>query len=239
MARHSGDARSSRLGRKRVVYRRVPGGLRTQPAPPIGTRYGEVLVTGYRYGPRGGITAIRVQCSCRGRQYWVSEQNLRHGRTTRCFRCAQLASGAARKRFWGYADIVADSAHRERLLNRISAIEQRCESPSARGYVHYGGRGIRLWSAWTKGHRREFLRYLVTLPGWDNPDLELDREDNSRGYEPGNLRFTTRQVNVGNRRKIAELQQRIFDLEARLRHCQCGAAASIHHLDLGGTAHCE
>jgi len=101
---------------------------------------------------------------------------------------------------------------------------QRCNNPRSQSYEHYGGRGINCgWSSDTAG-RREFLRYLVTLDGWDRPELEIDRLDNDAGYVEGNLRFATRSENTGNKRKIA-------DLEARVRHLERRLEESLHDPD--------
>jgi hypothetical protein len=120
-----------------------------------------------------------------------------------------------------------DNEHRERLLNRLSSIISRCQNPKNARYLGYGGRGITVYQAWVK-NRFTFLAYVQTLPGWDDPDLELDRIDNDGNYEPGNIRFVTRRENVHNRRKMDNLSQRIIELEkeneqlraeiARLRH---------------------
>ena len=69
--------------------------------------------------------------------------------------------------------------------------------------------------------RRAFLKYLVTLEGWDVPVLEIDRIDVNKGYEPDNLRFVTRAKNLDNKRKVRTMQQRIIDLETRVRHLEC------------------
>lgn len=119
-------------------------------------------------------------------------------------------------RRFGYAEIIPDEAHRERLLNRISAIYNRCHNPNDAGYHHYGGRGIWVYEPWL-GNRAAFLAYLVTLDGWDQPHLQLDRIDNNRGYEPDNLRFVTPKQNVGNRRSVKSLQRRIQELEEEVR----------------------
>lgn len=120
-----------------------------------------------------------------------------------------------------------------RLLNRLSAIISRCRQKTCRVYSSYGGRGIDVSEKWVKD-RSSFLEYVQTLPGWDNPDLQLDRINNDGNYEPGNLRFVTCKVNAGNKRKTNVLSQRIIELEkenemlrneiARLRHSGCGAA---------------
>jgi hypothetical protein len=125
----------------------------------------------------------------------------------------------------GYEAICPDKTHRDRLLDRISAILVRCNNPKSAVYPDYGGRGIKVHGPWVE-NRVEFLRYLVGLTGWDKPELQLDRTDNERGYEPGNLRFVTRSVNMSNKRKtsareVAALKKRIEFLEAEnadLRH---------------------
>jgi hypothetical protein len=201
---------------------------RKHPLPCLGDRFGELTVVGFNKGPAGGISAlVLVQCSCGAAPHVVYDANLRKGLSTRCRACGKKRAGYHRKNFWTYADVVAEDKHRRRLLNRIAACFNRCHNPNDRGYKNYGGRGIHVYPEW-RASRREFLRYLTTLDGWNIPALELDRKDTNKGYEPGNLRFTTRKINAGNRRKIQGMQQRIDELEARLRSCKCGAAPPVH-----------
>jgi len=68
-------------------------------------------------------------------------------------------------------------------------------------------------STWASD-RAEFLRYVQTLPGWDQPELEFDRIETNGNYEPGNVRFISKSGNLKNKRKVEELEQRIRDLEA-------------------------
>src|SRR5208282_180000 len=195
---------------------------RKYPAPSIGNGFGELTVVG-NTGPR---TAL-VQCSCGCPPYRVELSNLRRGKSTRCNNCAKKQTGYWRKNFWAYADIVSNDGHRRRLLNRISACINRCTNPNDKRFYNYGGRGIKVFPLWLED-RREFLGYIVTLKGWDNPKLELDRIKNDQGYEPGNLQFSTRRANNKNRRTIQQLQERILELEACLRSCQCGAVKTLH-----------
>lgn len=228
------DTYSNDLG-----YCAISGRRRRAILPELGTRWGELTVRGYARGERGGVTGVVVECSCQPGLYLVSESNLKRGKSTRCDKCAKVKSIKTRKKYLGYADIVADDKVRPRLLDRISAVYMRCENPNDKGYRHYGGRGIRVYPPWCVGlgdgrwsrdtsGKRAFLEYLTTLPGWDQQELELDREDNNKGYEPGNLRFITRKANMENRRTVGRLQERIDELESRLRSCQCGAAQSIY-----------
>lgn len=136
---------------------------------------------------------------------------------------------------------MSDDMHRARLLNRLSSIIHRCTNPNCRVYPSYGGRGIKVYDEWTKD-RWAFLRYVQTLPGWDDPELQLDRIDNDSGYVPGNLRFVTRSENLKNKRHVNVMSQKIISLEkenaklreeiealrTRIRHLECRAKESLH-----------
>ena len=199
--------------------------------PGLGDRFGELTVTGFSKGPAGGTSAlVWVQCACGAPPHQVYDYNLRKGYSTRCRVCARKVAGYHRKQFFAYADVVPDDAHRRRLLNRISACLNRCHNPNDRGYPNYGGRGIHVFAPWRK-NRRAYLQHIVTLEGWNQPQLELDRIDVDKGYEPGNLRFVSRFVNAGNRRKVQLMQKRIDELEAWVRSCKCGAAQALHDKD--------
>ena len=65
-------------------------------------------------------------------------------------------------------------------------------------YHNYGGRGIIIHESWVEDHN-EFVEYCLT-EGWEE-GLEIDRKDNNGNYEPGNLRFVTREVNSQNIQK--------------------------------------
>src|SRR6185295_10720613 len=141
------------------------GRKRKRPLPGVGARVGELTVVGYQRGPRGGVQAVVVRCSCSDREYAAHVENILAGRTTRCDQCAKRAAGATRKHFWGYAAVCPDEDHRYRLLCRISSATQRCHNPRNKAYPNYGGRGIRVYLPWRRD-RAAFLRHLLTLSGW-------------------------------------------------------------------------
>ena len=72
----------------------------------------------------------------------------------------------------------------------------RCHNPSHRAYKNYGARGIMVCPEW-----RDDVRAFVDFIG-NRPDAnhELDRIDNAKGYEPGNVRWATISENLRNTR---------------------------------------
>ncbi len=229
------DGRSQNLVRRDLDAGLENQNRRKHPVPRIGERFGELEVTGFLVGKRGGICSrgILVRCACGGPEYGASANNLRRGAATRCMFCAVRKSVETRKQYIGYREVVADDNLRTTLLGRINGLWRRCYQPVSKSYPAYGGRGIRVWwyeqfgigavrkrdkAVW----RRKMLEYLVTLPGHDAPGLELDRIDNSRGYEPDNLRFVSRRQNANNRRTVWELEQRIRELEAEVAGLRSG-----------------
>jgi len=74
----------------------------------------------------------------------------------------------------------------------------RCENSSHPSYKDYGGRGIRVFSEWLG--RGGFTRWLAHVGRRPSAKHSIERRDNSRGYEPGNLYWATRQEQMRNTR---------------------------------------
>jgi len=72
----------------------------------------------------------------------------------------------------------------------------RCHNPNSERYDSYGGRGIVVCERW----RTSFDDYLNDVGARPSPQHSLDRIDNNRGYEPGNLRWATATEQNHNRR---------------------------------------
>lgn len=207
------------------------GGVERGPYKPfpfsVGATFGKLTVLRYEQhtratGRSAGWQPI-VKCAC-GWEGKVDRGNLKSGRTTQCNSCAKIAAGS--KRYWCYKAALPDDEHRTRLLNRLAAAITRCHSPSSRVFQHYGGRGICVHKGW-RDDRASFLRYIQTIPDWDNPKFEMARIDVDRGYEPGNIRFVSRSDNLKNKRQVSTMQERIAELEAEvayLRSFKCRTA---------------
>lgn len=86
---------------------------------------------------------------------------------------------------------------RARLYNTWSNIKSRCCDLSATGYKNYGGRGITICDEWLKSFI-PFKEWALNNGYKDN--LEIDRTDNDKNYEPGNCQWVTHKKNNRNKR---------------------------------------
>ena len=75
--------------------------------------------------------------------------------------------------------------------------KERCTYPKASSYERYGGRGISMCAEWLNDFPA-FFTHVGTKP---SPKHQLDRIDNEKGYEPGNVKWSTPQEQARNRRK--------------------------------------
>ena len=78
-----------------------------------------------------------------------------------------------------------------------SDMKQRCNNPNSPAYLNYGGRGITVCEEWDKNFESF---YDWSLSNGYVKGIDLDREDNDKGYSPDNCRFVSRKVNSRNRR---------------------------------------
>lgn len=164
----------------------VPKNRRPSSQPElVGQRFGSVKIISPDVMWLGAKERRFMHCICEcvtcGYRSVISHSNLVGGRTLGCRRCNQPK-----------ADVPAW------LVQRTQAMHQRCRNPNTQGWENYGGRGIEfrfespticaLWIVKNLG-----------LPS-NARDLELDRKENDGHYEPGNIRWATKLVNLTNRR---------------------------------------
>jgi len=76
------------------------------------------------------------------------------------------------------------------------SMKKRCLNPADHAYQNYGGRGVTVHPAWI----RDFTAFLYEIGLRPGPGYSLDRIDNSRGYEPGNVRWADASTQNRNRR---------------------------------------
>lgn len=104
---------------------------------------------------------------------------------------------------------------------------QRCYTESHIGYPNYGGRGIAVCDEWHDV--TTFIDWIERNLGQRPAGCTLDRIDNDRGYEPGNLQWSTARDQTLNRRDVAHSRGSARPLAALtediVRQCRDRAAA--------------
>jgi hypothetical protein len=88
----------------------------------------------------------------------------------------------------------------------------RCRNPKNKSYHNYGGRGITVSPVFTDPYQG-FWRFVEELGERPSPKHSLDRIDNNRGYEPGNIRWATTREQLANRRPPSEWSRKLVEGE--------------------------
>lgn len=78
---------------------------------------------------------------------------------------------------------------------RWQAIIKRCCNKKAHNWKWYGGKGITICEKW----RNSFEEFLLDVGLCPSVKHSLDRIDGTKGYEPGNVRWVTIEIQQNNR----------------------------------------
>lgn len=159
-------------------------------------------ITGHRFGRwtvisrapnRGRRTHWNCRCDC-GKTSSIDSNNLRTGLTVSCG-CYQSELTTVRSTRHG----LMTTGHRKEYSAWLDA-KRRCFEPSHRQFKHYGGRGITMCREWAESVE-QFFKDMGPCP----TGLTLDRINNDGNYEPGNCRWTTRQIQIRNQRRSVKI----------------------------------
>jgi DNA-binding XRE family transcriptional regulator len=80
------------------------------------------------------------------------------------------------------------------LYKAWEAMRRRCNNSRYVQYKYHGGRGIKVCERWNT-----YVNFATDVGPHPGCGLTLDRIDNNRGYEPGNVRWASRQTQARNR----------------------------------------
>ena len=141
--------------------------------------------------PKGHARAQWLcQCSC-GNKTVVIGNDLRRQRTKSCgCYLSESSTDRATKHDKAYS----------RLYINWKGMKQRCNNPNHKGYKDYGGRGIKVFEDWEEDFQA-FYDYVSKLEHFNEDGYTLDRIDNDKGYEPGNIRWATYSEQRMNQRR--------------------------------------
>ena len=137
-----------------------------------GSRFGRLVVQSW-----AGNSSWICLCDC-GRKSIVLTANLKRGNTTSCG-CVKRIKSSKRATTHGLSKTLA--------YKSWTSMVARCHRPSGRAYAQYGAKGIKVCDEW----RRDPAAFIAHVGQPPTPEHTLDRIDNSKGYEPGNVRWAT------------------------------------------------
>jgi hypothetical protein len=159
-----------------------------------GSTFGHLIIMARAANNVQGSAQSLVRCVC-GVEKIIANGNLRSGGTVSCG-CKKIAHLADMNTTHGCA-----KKHDRRPEYGIwSGIISRCENKNLERYPDYGGRGISICEKW----RNSFAAFLADVGDRPSPDHSIDRYPNNDGnYEPGNVRWATREQQAQNKRKAA------------------------------------
>lgn len=157
----------------------------------VGKRFGRLVVV--EQAPHKWNRRVWLcQCDC-GERRVVDGANLRGGRQMSCgclLREKMAEIGRASRK---HGQAVAETSE----YKAWSSMKARCHNPSHKQYSAYGGRGIAVAPEW----REDFQAFFEHVGKRPSRAHSLDRINNSRGYEPGNVRWATQVEQTNNTRK--------------------------------------
>lgn len=159
-----------------------------------GDRFGEwEIVREIGRSPRGEQMFL---ARCPHGEFEIYGHNLRGGRSLGCRSCGNKIHGLSRTTEYKICYLAI----------------RRCVDPTTNDFEHYGGKAdpVTVQGNW---HTPENLgigaahmtQYVLDTIGKRPPRHQIDRIDNDRGYESGNLRWVTASQNCRNRSDNREL----------------------------------
>ncbi len=137
------------------------------------------------------LRMIIFKCKC-GKLFTSTATKVKTGHTTSC--------GCYIASIMGKMNIQHGLSN-HKLRFKWSSIKGRIFNPHTKCYKNYGGRGIIMYEPWIHDVK-PFYDYVRSLPNYGKEGYTLDRIDNNGNYEPGNLRWATKNIQCRNRRKM-------------------------------------
>lgn len=156
-------------------------------------RHGRLLVVGREVKLSGSKNRVFWICKCDcGSMTSVVNDWIANGGTRSCG-CLQRERTKERATTHGLS--------RTKLHRAWGAMHTRCNNPNYEQWHNYGGRGISVCERWSS-----FEDFAADVGEPPAAHYSLDRINNERGYEPGNVRWATARQQSRNRRGLIAVE---------------------------------
>ena len=152
-----------------------------------GRRFGRLTVIKFDGHARDKKALWLCMCDC-GREHHAVTNKLTRGEVTSCG-CFLKEERGSFRRTHGMSTTPEFKAW--------SLMKARCTRVTAKDYVRYGGRGIRVCDRWMQS----FTAFLEDVGMRPSKHHSLGRIDNNGNYEPGNVRWETVAQQARNTRR--------------------------------------
>lgn len=129
-------------------------------------------------------------CDC-GESKVVLASNVIHGTSKSCGCLAKEVHSVGANRTHGY--------RKTPLYTVWANMVSRCTNKRNKDYSSYGGRGVTVCPEWLDAGN-----FIVWAKDKWHDNLQIDRIDNDKGYNPENCRFVDRETNSNNQRVRAD-----------------------------------
>ena len=133
-------------------------------------------------------TKVLAECEC-GVRKRVRKADLKSGKSKMCRQCSSEAN------------VGSHGMRNTSEYNTWVHMIQRCHNPKNKDYPHYGGRGIEVCQMW----RDSFEAFYMTIGPKPSEEYTIERIDTEKNYEPGNVKWATRQEQVLNQRSNVQI----------------------------------
>jgi hypothetical protein len=159
----------------------------------IGERHGRLLIVGREVKLSGSKNRVFwiCQCDC-GSMTSVVNDWIANGGTRSCGCLGRERAKEASK---------THGMTKTKLHRAWMNMRNRCTNPNSNQWHNYGGRGITVCDRWSS-----FEAFASDVGEPPSPRHSLDRIDNERGYEPGNVRWATSRQQGRNRRGLIPVE---------------------------------
>ena len=183
---------------------------------PVGKKFGLFTVVGLdennnsKYKYDRGFKYVMCDCECGTKNKKVLYLHLKYGHTVSC---GCYSKSLAKKMMVDNiipSTIVHGDSNQKSKHSYIFIIwtgaKQRCYNPNNKRYNAYGELGITMYDEWINNYPL-FKEYVLTHLG-EKPEgnskrrsdsYSMDRIDVRKGYEPGNLRWASFEVQANNK----------------------------------------